>query len=50
MPEGVAGDPDTATFPSVSTETDYVWDTKVKMKVPVLTGALGSTELARANW
>jgi len=50
MPEGVVGDPDTATFPSVSTETEYGWDTKVKMKVPVFTGALGSTEIARANW
>ena len=50
MPEGVIGDPDTATFPSVSTETEYGWDTKVKMKVPVFTGALGSTEIARANW
>ena len=50
MPEGVVGDPDTATFPSVSTETEYGWDTKVKMKVPVFTGALGSTEIARKNW
>jgi len=23
---------------------------KVKMKVPIFTGALGSTEIARANW
>lgn len=26
------------------------WDKKVKMKVPVFTGALGSTEIARKNW
>ena len=50
MQEGVVADPDTATFPSVNTETEYGWDTKVKMKVPVFTGALGSTEIARANW
>ncbi|MGD8916835.1 MAG: FMN-binding glutamate synthase family protein [Syntrophobacterales bacterium] len=50
LPEGIVADPDTATFPSVSTETEYGWDTKVKMKVPVFTGALGSTEIARANW
>ncbi len=50
LPEGVIGDPDTATFPSVSTETDYGWDKKVKMRVPVFTGALGSTEIARKNW
>ncbi|MCG6919215.1 MAG: FMN-binding glutamate synthase family protein [Deltaproteobacteria bacterium] len=50
MPEGVVADPDTATFPSVNTETEYGWDSKVKMKVPLFTGALGSTEIARANW
>jgi len=50
MPEGVKGDPDTATFPSVSTETEYGWTKKVKMKVPIFTGALGSTEIARKNW
>jgi len=50
LPEGVVGDPDTATFPSVSTETEYGWDSKVKMRVPIFTGALGSTEIARKNW
>ncbi len=50
LPAGVKGDPDTATFPSVNTETEYGWDKKVKMKVPVFTGALGSTEIARKNW
>ena len=50
LPEGVAGTPDTATFPAVNTETEYGWDQKVKMRVPVFTGALGSTEIARKNW
>jgi len=50
LPEGVVGDPDTAIFPSVDTETEYGWDIKVKMKVPIFTGALGSTEIARKNW
>ena len=50
MPAGVEGNPDTATFPSVITETEYGWDIKVKMKVPIFTGALGSTEIARKNW
>ena len=50
LPKGVKGDPDTATFPSVNTETEYGWTKKVKMKVPVFTGALGSTEIARKNW
>ncbi len=50
MPAGVEGGPDTATFPSVNTETEYGWDKKVKMSVPIFTGALGSTEIARKNW
>ena len=50
LPSGVEGNPDTATFPSVSTETEYGWDIKVPMKVPIFTGALGSTEIARKNW
>ena len=50
LPVGVTGDPDTAIFPSVDTETEYGWDIKVKMKVPIFTGALGSTEIARKSW
>ncbi|MGD9394691.1 MAG: FMN-binding glutamate synthase family protein, partial [Dehalococcoidia bacterium] len=50
LPPGVSGDSDTAIFPAVSTETEYGWDIKVKMKVPAFTGALGSTEIARKNW
>jgi len=50
LAKGVTGDPDTATFPGVNTETEYGWDKKVRMKVPVFTGALGSTEIARKNW
>ncbi len=50
LPKGVKGDPDTATFPGVNTETEYGWTKKVRMKVPVFTGALGSTEIARKNW
>jgi glutamate synthase domain-containing protein 2 len=50
LPKGQVGDPDTARFPNVNTETAYGWDKKVKMKVPIFTGALGSTEIARKNW
>jgi glutamate synthase domain-containing protein 2 len=50
LPAGVIGDPDTARFPAVNTETDYGWDIKVKMALPLFTGALGSTEIARKNW
>ncbi len=50
LPAGIIGGPDTATFPVVDTETEYGWDKKVKMKTPIFTGALGSTEIARKNW
>ena len=46
----IHGTPDTAIFPKVSTEAAYGWEKKTKMKVPVFTGALGSTEIARKNW
>jgi glutamate synthase domain-containing protein 2 len=50
LPDGVAASPDTARFPIVSVETSYGWNQKVKMTVPIFTGALGSTEIARKNW
>lgn len=50
LPEGVDAGPDTATFPGVDTQTEYGWDKKVEMKLPIFTGALGSTEIARKNW
>lgn len=50
LPEGVAGNSDTALFTNVSTECEYGWNKKVKMSVPIFTGALGSTEIARKNW
>jgi len=50
LPKGVVGGPDTAVFPAVDTETSYGWKKKVKMRAPIFTGALGSTEIARKNW
>jgi glutamate synthase domain-containing protein 2 len=50
LPQDAEGTPDNTKFPDVNTEVEYGWDTKVKMKVPVFTGALGSTEIARRNW
>jgi glutamate synthase domain-containing protein 2 len=50
LPEGVDAGPDTALFPNVDTMTEYGWSKKVKMQVPIFTGALGSTEIARKNW
>lgn len=50
LPDGVVGGPDTAVFPVANTETEYGWTKKIKMKVPMFTGALGSTEIARKHW
>ncbi len=50
LPDGVEPGPDTAIFSRVNTETEYGWDKKVKMRLPIFTGALGSTEIARKNW
>ena len=47
---GMEADPDHATFPVVSTDTAFGATDKVKMKIPIFTGALGSTDIARANW
>ena len=48
--KGLQPDPDKATFPAVNTETAFGVTNKIKMKVPIFTGALGSTEIARKNW
>lgn len=50
LPKGAEANPDTTKFPDVETQTEYGWDKKVKMRLPVFTGALGSTEIARKNW
>lgn len=50
LSEEVEAGPDTAIFHSVDTETEYGWEKKVKMRLPIFTGALGSTEIARKNW
>jgi len=42
--------PDKAIFPDVDTRTVYGHLDSVKMKVPVFTGALGSTTVAMNNW
>lgn len=48
--ERVEPGPDTAVFPAVNTETEYGWEKKVKLRIPIFTGALGSTDVARKNW
>jgi glutamate synthase domain-containing protein 2 len=50
LPDGVEAGPDTALFENVDTETEYGWRKKIKMRVPIFTGALGSTKIAKDNW
>ena len=50
LPEGQEGNPDNTLFPLVDTETEFGVENKVKMRAPVFSGALGSTEIARRNW
>ncbi|MFO8009105.1 MAG: glutamate synthase-related protein [Candidatus Brocadiia bacterium] len=50
LPEGEGGSPDNTLFPTVSTETSYGDQNPVTMRLPVFTGALGSTDVARKSW
>jgi len=50
LAEGQEGNPDNTLFPTVNTETAYGHEPKVKMRLPVFTGALGSTDIAKNNW
>ena len=50
LPDGVEPGPDTSIFPNVDITTEYGWSNKVRMKLPIFTGALGSTDIARKNW
>ncbi len=47
---GVAADPDKAIFPAVSTQVELGNKHKVKLNLPIFTGALGSTDIAKENW
>ena len=50
LPKGVKPGPDTATFPSVNTETEYGWTKKIKMKVPIFTAALPAERWPTSSW
>jgi len=47
---GIAADSDKAIFPAVSTETELGCRHKIKLSLPIFTGALGSTDIAKDNW
>ncbi|MBN2577420.1 MAG: FMN-binding glutamate synthase family protein [Pirellulales bacterium] len=42
--------PDKAIFPDVDTSTVYGHTYPVRMRMPIFTGALGSTDVARVHW
>ncbi|MBD3175265.1 MAG: FMN-binding glutamate synthase family protein [Armatimonadia bacterium] len=42
--------PDKAIFPGVDTSTVYGHTHPVRMRMPIFTGALGSTDIARKHW
>ncbi|MBI4318085.1 MAG: FMN-binding glutamate synthase family protein [Chloroflexi bacterium] len=47
---GVAADSDKAIFPLVDTSTEIGAGSKIKMRLPIFSGALGSTDVARRNF
>jgi glutamate synthase domain-containing protein 2 len=47
---GVEPDPDKATFLAVNIEREIGKNYKIKLRIPIFTGALGSTDIAKNNW
>lgn len=50
MPQGLSNNADDCIFPNVSVETSFGKEIKTKCRVPVMTGALGSTFIAQKYW
>ena len=50
IPQGLSTDPDDCVFPNVSTEGEFGREIKTKFRVPIMTGALGSTFIAARYW
>ncbi|MEL7570372.1 MAG: glutamate synthase-related protein [Eubacteriaceae bacterium] len=48
--QGLSNNADDCIFPNVSLETDFGYKVKTKVKVPIMTGALGSTFIAAKYW
>jgi hypothetical protein len=47
---GLTPNPDDCIFPNVSLETEFGREVKTKARVPIMTGALGSTFIASKYW
>ncbi|MBU1052431.1 MAG: FMN-binding glutamate synthase family protein [Proteobacteria bacterium] len=50
LSEGLTNNPDDCIFPNVSLETEFGSEVKTKIKMPLMTGALGSTFVAAKYW
>jgi len=50
LPKGLTNSEDDCIFPKVDLETEFGWDDKIKAKLPIMTGALGSTFIAAKYW
>lgn len=50
IPHGLSDNPDDCIFPNVSIEGEFGNEIKTKYKVPLMTGALGSTFIAAKYW
>ena len=50
LDEGLTNDPDDCIFPNVNLETGFGNEMKTKIRLPLMTGALGSTLVAEKYW
>ncbi|MCX7821103.1 MAG: glutamate synthase-related protein [Brevinematales bacterium] len=50
LPKGLSNSPDDCIFPNVSIETEFGTSVKTKARIPIMTGALGSTFIAAKYW
>ena len=50
LAESMSSDPDDCIFPNVSIETEFGNEVKTKARIPLMTGALGSTFVAQKYW
>ncbi len=50
LPKGLSNDPDDCIFPNVNVEGEFGRKQKTKFRIPIMTGALGSTFIAARYW
>ncbi len=50
LDKGLSSDADDCIFPNVNVATEFGYETKTKSRMPLMTGALGSTFIAEKYW